>query len=174
MASKRKKVGKAKYQPKRTAANPIPLPHTSVSTSSSNDQKGPHLPIELILDIFEISAYFSGTQHARNICLVSKLAHQKCWPALHRIVALRTHSDLYSFTQSFYSSAKLHHSQESDSELKIRKKQSALRYLYINNNAPPRISPDDTTYATCLVWIFAQAENLERFHLEEHWSTTNE
>lgn len=170
MAQKKKKGSKTKSKSTQGAAS---MPQGDQGRASSDKEaKLPQLPMELILDILEISAYLSGTQHARNVCLVTKVGYQKCWPSLHRIVALRTPGDLTNFARLFLSPTKSAVKLSGSAKRNFDQKQSALRHLYINNNSS---DPEERGLAKLLfIKVLSQAENLQACHLEEQWSTTNE
>jgi len=116
------------------------------------------LPLEVILDILKRSAWSTTTINARNMCLVSKAAYDNCWPALHRIVALRNASQLQKFSRRLVEGSKRESAEQHHS-------------LYINNTPVDALTHPGS--ASCLTMILTVARNIEMCHFEEHWSDTS-
>jgi hypothetical protein len=130
------------------------------------------LPLELILAILEITASCSSTRDARNICLVSKAAYNRCWPSLHRIIALRDAKQLKSFSEDIYR-PELSAGQDEERHGRLRKRQDAVEYLYLNNNKDSAGFKELQTDERPEMWmisILLAAKNLKVMHIEEYWS----
>jgi hypothetical protein len=123
------------------------------------------LPLEVILDILKRSAWSTTTINARNMCLVSKAAYDNCWPALHRIVALRSASQLQKYSRRLVEGSKR------ESAEQHRERQAALHSLYINNTPADALTHPGS--ASCLTIILTVARNIKICHFEEHWSDTS-
>jgi hypothetical protein len=134
-------------------------------SGKGRQRKRYEVPLEVILDILRRSAWSSSTENARNMCLVNKAAYKECWPALHRIVAIRDASQLQKYAQGIVSL------KENESEEQIKQRRSALQALYINNS--PHDAASLSKPATYLVVILANSPNLKMCHFEEHWSSTS-
>jgi hypothetical protein len=165
MVQKKRKSNKGKTERAPEDSTDLAGEEASAPNSNSDAKPLPQLPLEILLDILDFSAYLSGTKHARNVCLVSKAAHKKCWPALHRIVTLQTPVKLDKFSRSFYPT--------DYDEIQMELKRSALRHLFINNNKASGNLPV-LGNSRGLILILAQAKNLQTLHFEEYWSVTNE
>ena len=129
------------------------------------------LPFELVSLILEISAQSSSTQHARNICLVSRSVYARCWPSLHRIIALRTATQLRDFSEAIYQPSTI--SLQEGNKDGLERRQDAIQFVYLNNNRDPsaikELSSDEKPEMWMLSIILA-ARNLEILHVEEFWS----
>jgi hypothetical protein len=123
------------------------------------------LPLENILDILKQSAWSTGTKNARNMCLICKAAYDECWPALHRIVALRSAASLQKYSRRLVEGGKRESSEQ------LRERQAALESLYINNT--PKDAQTYPGSASCLTMILTVARNVRFCHFEEHWSNTS-
>lgn len=151
----------------------------SIQTKSEGNNFS-RLPVELVYRILYQSACSFTTQHARNICLVSRDVYDECWPTLWRIVALRNAIDLKKFSESIYKSPTdqtsleyTERKQHNKNELRLRKRQDAIRYLYLNNNKDAngiRSLKTDEKPEMWMISILLAAKHLNILHVEEYWS----
>lgn len=134
------------------------------------------LPAELVYRILYESASSETTEHARNVCLVSRGVYNECWPTLWRIIALRNAVDLKKFSELIYKSPsthKLERQQANVEELRLRKRQDAIECLYLNNNKDAngiRSLKTDEKPEMWMISILLAAKNLNILHVEEYWS----
>ncbi|UZJ57519.1 hypothetical protein CBS101457_006839 [Exobasidium rhododendri] len=143
-----------------------------MTTSRGSDRIA--LPLEIILAILEVSAGSSSTKHARNVCLVSKAAYNLCWPYLYRIVALRNATQLKAFSEDIYHPEIAAHGENQESS-RLRKRQDALEFLYLNNNKDTsgiRELQTDERPEMWMISILLAARNLKTMHIEEYWSVS--
>lgn len=131
------------------------------------------LPLEVILYILEISAWSYSTSHARNICLISHAAYKHCWSSLYRIIALRNAEELKIFSEYIYQ-PQLYSQEDSTSAIqKLKKKQDAIRCLYLNNNKDTTRLKEISDGERPDMWmmsILLAAKKLDLIHVEEYWS----
>lgn len=135
------------------------------------------LPAELVYRILYESASSDTTEHARNICLVSRGAYNECWPTLWRIVALRNAVDLKEFSELIYKSPSSNDNiqleQSNREDFRLRKRQDAIECLYLNNNKDAngiRSLKTDEKPEMWMISILLAAKNLHILHVEEYWS----
>lgn len=133
------------------------------------------LPAELVYRILYESASSFTTEHARNVCLVSRGAYNECWPTLWRIVALRNAVHLKKFSELIYKSPTNHNLEQQPyvEQLRLRKRQDAIECLYLNNNKDAsgiRSLKTDEKPEMWMISILLAAKNLHILHVEEYWS----
>lgn len=146
----------------------------SPSTDKSEVKGLVKLPLEVVLDILELSAEIFGTKHARNICLVNQAAYQRCWTSLHRVVALRDPDQLAKFSNSILgllnADDKVLDYKNARVDVRLRKRQESLHFLYLNNNLDQEKDKPKPVEDKCLINILTVVVNLKVIHFEEHCS----
>jgi hypothetical protein len=133
---------------------------------------GASLPFEIVSDILEISANSYSTQHARNVCLVSRSIYTRCWPSLHRIIALRNVKQLRDFSESIYQLDVSRKEDQAHQQRRLERRQDAIQYLYLNNNRDVNVRNFKMEQGPemWMLSIILAARNLEVLHVEEFWS----
>lgn len=173
-----------------------------MAVTESRPRSGVQLPLELILRILSQAAQHGSTADARKKCLVSKASYEACWPSLWRIIALRNPQQLKSFSEAIYQPSRsgrdhrLRHisdvpvparrnvrrerdtsqtdeMEDGAAERRERRKQDAIRYVYLNNNkdaAGLRMLETNEKPEMWMISILLAARNVEILHVEEYWS----